>query len=83
VVGLWTGCIAGALVAEDFIARLTTAGFTDAGVDVTRTFGRGDLEDLAESLRPEDLPDGIDAAAAVEQLDGAFASAFVRAVKPA
>ncbi len=83
VVGLWTGCIAGALVVDDYLARLGAAGFADASVELTRTFSRGELEDLAESLSPGDLPEGMDAAAAVDRLEGAFASAFVRAVKPA
>jgi SAM-dependent methyltransferase len=83
VVGLWTGCIAGALVVDDYVARLGAAGFADASVELTRTFSRGELEDLAESLSPQDLPEDMDAAAAIDQFEGAFASAFVRAVKPA
>ncbi len=82
VVGLWTGCIAGALVDEDYVAKLMDAGFVEAAVEVTRTYSHDELADLAESLRPEDLPEGLDSAGAVDLLEGAFASAFVRAVKP-
>ncbi len=83
LVALWTGCIAGALVGADYVARLTRAGFADASVEVTRRYRRDELEDLARGLDPGTLPPGMDAAAAVAALDGAFASAFVRAVKPA
>ena len=30
IVALWTGCIAGALLETDYVARLTAAGFEDA-----------------------------------------------------
>lgn len=83
VVALWTGCIAGALLDKDYVAGLTAAGFEEAGVEVTRRYTRAELEDLAAGLAPADLPEGVDVAAAVEALDGAFASAFVRATKPA
>jgi SAM-dependent methyltransferase len=83
LVVLWTGCIAGALVDTDYVERLTRAGFTDASVEVTRRYSRADLEDLASELDPADLPRGMDVAAAVDAMDGAFASAFIRAVKPA
>lgn len=83
IVALWTGCIAGALLDTDYVARLTAAGFEDASVEVTRRYTRADLEDLAASLAPADLPTGVDVAAAVDALDGAFASAFVRAIMPA
>lgn len=80
VVALWTGCVAGALVDADYLQKLTAAGFAEAEVDVTRRYERQDLVDLAESLRPDELP--TDIAGLVEALDGAFVSAFVRATKP-
>jgi arsenite methyltransferase len=82
LVALWTGCIAGALADSDYVQRLTTAGFADASVEVTRRYRRDELESLAYNLGAEDLPAGVDVAAAVDALDGAFASAFIRAVKP-
>lgn len=82
LVALWTGCISGALVDADYVQRLTAAGFTDAAVEVTRTYRRDELEDLAAQLTAGDLPPGLDVAAAVDALDGAFASAFIRAAKP-
>ncbi len=87
---LWTGCVAGALLDTDYIAKLERAGFTDAGVEVTRSYGRQDLLDLAEQLTPGDVGLAADdvagftelVAQVVEALDGAVASAFVRATKP-
>ena len=83
LVALWTGCVAGALLDSDYVARLRAAGFEDAAVEVTRTYSTVDLAELAASLAPSELPDGVDVDSAVALLDGAFASAFVRAVKPA
>jgi arsenite methyltransferase len=80
---LWTGCVAGALVDTDYVARLAAAGFTDAAVELTRRYERGDLDDLAADLRPEDVPADLDLADVLTQMDGATASAFVRATKPA
>lgn len=83
LVALWTGCVAGALLDADYVSRLGAAGFVDAAVEVTRTYPSADLAELAASLAPDELPVGVDVDAAVALLDGAFASAFVRAVKPA
>ena len=82
LVALWTGCISGALVDADYVKRLTTTGFVDASVEVTRSFRRDELEDLAAELTAGALPPGLDLAEAVDALDGAFASAFIRASKP-
>ena len=83
VVGLWTGCVSGALLDTDYVAKLTAAGFADAAVEVTRTYDRTDVEALAEALAPGELPEGLDVEAAVDALVGTFASASVRARKPA
>lgn len=83
VVGLWTGCIAGALRDTEYVAKLGAAGFADAGVEITRRYERADLEAMADGLDPAGLPESFDRAAAIEALDGAFAAAFVRATKPA
>ncbi|MCK0110659.1 arsenite methyltransferase [Ornithinimicrobium sp. F0845] len=83
VTALWTGCISGSLRDDDFVAKLGAAGFEDAAVEVTRQYARADLEGLAEELTDEQLPQGMTRADAVDALEGAFASAFVRARKPA
>jgi hypothetical protein len=81
LVGLWTGCISGALRDDEYVEKLTAAGFTDAGVEVTRRYTRDDLEAMAEVTDVATLPAGMALPELVDALDGAFASAFVRARK--
>lgn len=83
VVALWTGCISGALRDTAYLELLAAAGFVDPGIEVTRRYERADLEAMADRLDPAQLPEGMTLADAVEALDGAFVSAFVRATKPA
>jgi arsenite methyltransferase len=72
---LWTGCIAGALEEQDYLARLERVGFTDVGIEITREYRASDARDfLAEA--------GLDADALAPAVDGAFASGFIRATKP-
>lgn len=80
VVGLWTGCIAGALTHAEYPAKLTAAGFTNPTVEVTRTYTDPDLAELAGDLAGA-LPDGLGVEEAIASLSGAFASAFIRADK--
>ncbi|WP_223277664.1 arsenite methyltransferase [Janibacter sp. YB324] len=82
IVGLWTGCISGALLDTAYVERLTAVGFTDASVEITRTYGRDDLHRLS-GLVGDQLPHGWTLEQVVDALDGSFASAFVRASKPA
>lgn len=82
VVGLWTGCVSGALRDDDYVEKLTAAGFTHAEVEVTRHYTRDDLEAMADLTDAKELPDGMTVEELVTALDGAFASAFVRATKP-
>ncbi|MDQ1294541.1 MAG: arsenite methyltransferase [Actinomycetota bacterium] len=79
---LWTGCVAGALLDTEYVAKLTAAGFVDADVEITRPYTRQDLADLASSLDPGDEALGTGLDEIVEAMDGAVAGAFVRAVKP-
>ena len=77
----WAGCVAGALHERDYREKLSAAGFADPEVQVTRTYGLADLQDDdGDSSRagPTEAP-AEDLAAA----EGALASAFVRATKPA
>ena len=83
IVALWTGCIAGALLDSEYVSKLSAAGFDDASVEVTRDYDRADIVSLAGLLRPEEIPAGLDIDQTIAALVGAFASAFVRAVKPA
>lgn len=82
VVGLWTGCISGALLDADYVAKLSAAGFGSPAVQVTRTFTDEDLAEMAGELDSASLPGGVDPNAAIAVLRGAFASAFIRADKP-
>jgi len=73
---LWVGCVAGALTDDDYVAKLTKAGFEAVAIEPTRVYR---LEDARTFLRAE----GIDADAISKEVDGKFISAFVRATKPA
>ncbi len=82
VVGLWTGCISGSLRDVEYAEKLTSAGFVDASIEVTRRFDRAALESMADQLVAADVPPGLTLEQVVDALDGAFASAFIRARKP-
>ena len=73
----WAGCVAGALAEEEYLALLAAAGFEEAAVQVTRTFGPDDLAAAAGPQAPEDLLRGWDPS------KGTLVSAFVRARRPA
>jgi hypothetical protein len=74
-VELWIGCVAGALDASDYRAKLERAGFTGVGVEIVREYRAADAREfLAQS--------GLDAGALAPTIDGAFASAFIRGTKP-
>ena len=80
VVGLWTGCISGALTIDEYRAKLAAAGFDNPTVEVTRTYTDEALAELAGDLAVT-LPDGVGIEEAIASLSGAFASAFIRADK--
>ena len=65
----WSGCVAGALEEQDYLARLRAAGFADAAVEVTNVYD-GSPENSMCAAPP--LPDGV-----------RLISGFVRAVRPA
>ncbi len=65
----WSGCIAGALEEQDFLARLRRAGFSDPSVEMTNVYD-GSAENNMCGAPP--LPDGV-----------RLVSSFVRATKPA
>ncbi|VBB06431.1 acyl-coa n-acyltransferase [Lucifera butyrica] len=71
----WSGCVAGALEAEDYRHKLTAAGFTDLEIVTTRTY------DFTDERGAQFLPDLT--AAERQALNGALISAFIRAKKPA
>lgn len=82
IMALWTGCIAGALTEADCTAKMTTAGFESVSIEATNVFGRSELENLAASLTPQDIPAGLNLEATIAEFDGVIRSAFIRGVKP-
>jgi arsenite methyltransferase len=73
---LWVGCIAGALEENEYLSKLSGAGFAEAEVEPTRIYH---VEDAREFLSGQ----GFDVDSLASQVDGKFFSAFIRAVKPA
>ena len=73
---LWVGCIAGALKDTDYISKLNAAGFKDVEVEPWRIYN---VEDARSFLTET----GLDVDALAPQVKDMFASAFVRATKPA
>lgn len=72
---LWVGCIAGALGDQEYISKLKAAGFTDIDVESWRTYNVGDARAFLTEA-------GLDVDALAPEVDGRFASAFIRACKP-
>jgi len=65
----WSGCIAGALEEQDYLARLRRAGFADVAVEVTSVY---EAAPENSCCTPPALPAGL-----------RLISGFVRATKPA
>jgi len=73
---LWVGCVAGALSDADYRAKLQAAGFEDISIEDTRIYS---VDDARAFLAGE----GLDVETLAKDVEGKFASAFVRATKPA
>jgi len=71
---LWIGCLAGALEESDYRARLAARGFEEVDVEPTRIYTREDAAMLSPVMDGE--------APLVDEVAGAFMSAFIRARKP-
>ena len=72
---LWVGCIAGALRADEYVAKLARAGFENVEVESWRVY---DVEDARAFLADA----GLDVDRIAPLVKDKFASAFVRATKP-
>ena len=72
---LWIGCVAGALEESDYAARLRRAGFEDVSLEPWRVYRATEARAFLEES-------GLDANQLAPEIDGRFASAFVRARKP-
>ncbi len=73
---LWVGCVAGALEENEYVSKLTAAGFESVSMEPTRIYR---IDDARTFLQDQ----GIEVDRVAPQIDGKFMSAFVRAVKPA
>jgi SAM-dependent methyltransferase len=73
---LWIGCVAGALEEREFVRLLTETGFADASIEPTRVYRSADARGFLAHA-------GIAAEVTIEEIDGKFMAAFVRATKPA
>ena len=72
---LWVGCVAGALSDRDYLAKLASAGFEHADIEVTRVYSVDDAQDFLAGQ-------GADIKQLAQEVDGKFVSGFIRAVKP-
>jgi arsenite methyltransferase len=73
---LWVGCIAGALEETEYVAKLRAAGFAEVEVDPWRIYN---VEDARSFLTES----GLNVDRLAREVEGRFASAFVRARSPA
>ena len=73
---LWIGCVAGALEESEYVAKLSAAGFDSVEVQPWRIY-------QVEAARSFLAGSGVDVNTMAPEVDGKFASAFVRARKPA
>jgi arsenite methyltransferase len=72
---MWVGCVAGAMEESEYRSKLAAAGFEQIEIEATRVYG---VDDARQFL----VANGIDVDAIAPQVEGKFASAFVRAKKP-
>ena len=82
VMALWTGCITGALVEDEAVALIASAGFAEVSIEATNVFGRSELTGLASGLGPEDLAGIGDLDTLIADFDGVIRSASLRATTP-
>lgn len=81
LVALWTGCVAGALLKDDYAAKLAGAGFRDISFEATRHYDREGIAEMAQSVPcGEGGPDAV--LEHLDVLDGVVASSFIRARRP-
>jgi arsenite methyltransferase len=72
---LWIGCVAGALEEGEFLSLLRDVGFDNPSIEPTRIY---EIDDAAAFL----IGTGLDVDQFSTQIEGKFASAFIRATKP-
>lgn len=77
----WAGCIAGALEVSEIESMLAATGFSAPEVQVLRSYGRSDLEMLAESALA-DLDLSQISEDSLDSVEGRLVSVFIRGIKP-
>lgn len=81
--GLWTGCVSGALLESDYRGLLEEAGFEQVDIEPTQVYDTDDIRRMAGDLSASvEIPKGLDIEATIEEIGGSVMSAFVRAIKP-
>jgi len=75
-VELWVGCVAGALQEHEYVSTLQAAGFTNVSVDPWRVYDLSQARDFLAAC-------GADPEVTAAEAGDKFASAFIRATKPA
>jgi hypothetical protein len=75
-VELWAGCVAGALHQDEYRSKLSNAGFENLSIEPTRIYQGQDVRDFLAGTN-------LNAEPIIAQVEGKFASAFIRAKKPA
>jgi ubiquinone/menaquinone biosynthesis C-methylase UbiE len=75
-VALFTGCVAGALSEDEFVAYLREAGFEEPTVEPTRIYTREDARAVLDGA-------GLTDPSLLDAVEGRVMSAFIRARKPA
>lgn len=80
---LWTGCISGALVKEDYLEKLAAAGFVEASIEVTRTYTEEDARKMAGQSSDSNgcATSDCSASSVGGGLSGNLSSSFIRATK--
>ncbi len=79
LLGLWAGCVAGALTADEYTTLLAEVGFVDVEIVPTLVHDRAAVAAFAASFDTSGLadPEGL-----LDAMDGAVMNAFVRARRP-
>ncbi len=72
----WSGCVAGALEKNDYLARLEAAGFVDVSIEVTRSYSASDMGASSSCCG------GSGCGSPGESDSVGVVSGFVRATKP-
>ena len=75
---MWVGCIAGALSIEEYEAILKKVGFKNIEIKPVHVYTKDVIKDM---LNEKSHLLTIDFSNTIEQVDGAFAGAYIKAVK--